>query len=108
MDGCPEGSPGMLYFFPCAPTGLNQNSTSNFLSVQPNPGDGKFYLQLHSPLSEPIQLKVYNSMGVLVFSKDMDHGKDLFQLDLGGNSPGIYFLQLSGKEFGKPIKIIIQ
>lgn len=108
MDGCPEGSPGMLYFFPCAPTALNHNSTSNALSVQPNPGQGIFYLKLSSPLSEPVPLKVYNSMGTLVYSQVLETGKELFHLDLSRNPSGIYFLQVSGREFGQATKIIIE
>lgn len=65
-------------------------------TLYPNPSNGKFQLQLHSANSEDLKVKVYNSLGKVVFTEVLNTNTGSnFSIDLGEISPGLYLMELS-------------
>ena len=68
---------------------------STVITVYPNPSRGIFNLELNNLTSEDIKLFVFNSMGQIVFSKDMLINENKVSIDLDNQSNGIYNLRLT-------------
>jgi hypothetical protein len=77
-------------------TGRNVK-TENSISVFPNPAHGILYVKLNEDITKPVQLKMYDLTGRLVFQSQLESGSkgttstvDLSSMKL---SKGIYFIQ---------------
>jgi len=64
--------------------------------VFPNPSAGKITIELTQTTNEPLQVRVYNSEGKMVYKTDNFLNRK--ELDLGHLGRGIYLLLLSDKE----------
>ncbi|MFC2091041.1 arylsulfotransferase family protein [Bacteroidota bacterium] len=75
---------------------VEQHHTDYSLKVYPNPSYGSFTIQMD--YLDEVALEVYSIAGKLLFIKDnVTKGS---QINLGNQSPGIYFLQLSTRSEG--------
>lgn len=76
-------------------------------SVYPNPGNGKGIISLNTPLESESKMIVYNTQGKIVFqSETYEKGISEIPYELNLNS-GLYFVRITGLDFYKPIKLII-
>ncbi len=66
------------------------------VNVYPNPSEGNINIELSSTLSDPIEIKTYNSLGqnVINHTYQAQIGKNSFTLDLTKQTPGIYFIHI--------------
>ena len=87
------------------------NATSNIISgnikLYPNPVSDIVYVEGKSMKNALI--KVYNTMGMEINANIRYLSDNRVQIDLTGNNPGIYFCQISNKNFGQSvIKIVLE
>jgi hypothetical protein len=108
MDGCPEGSPGMLYFFPCAPTGLEDLSVSENFVVSPNPNQGNFSLIFESSVQQTKLVEVVNTMGEMVYSNPLASNTTRMDINLSQLAKGLYFVYVIGESGRKVQKLMIK
>ncbi len=96
MDGCPEGSPGGPYFFPCFTT--NTESSSEFLNVQffPNPSNGKFNINIEKQGNEtaPVLIEIFNVVGERILETSITKRQNSIPVDISNNAKGIYFVKV--------------
>jgi hypothetical protein len=82
-------------------------------SVYPNPyKEGPINLEIDGNVSAALQIKLYNTIGKIVLTKDFQYGSDYSQLSLNPTeklAPGLYFLSVSmqGENFSKTKKLIV-
>ena len=73
----------------------------------PNPSNGKFNLQLLSLQLENVEVKVYNTMGKIVFAEMISTKNGaLISIDLGDVNSGLYLVELSS-ENGQWLKKVL-
>ncbi len=67
------------------------------VSVYPNPSDGRFSISLESIAAGPIEIKMYNTLGQIVYEQNTNTNKNIL---VEGIASGIYTLQIrTGNEF---------
>lgn len=82
-------------------TGIDANVTIiNNIAVYPNPSNGIFNIQL--PVAADVE--VTNVLGKVVLSTKVNEGN--YQLNLGNNVNGIYFVKINAEGKTKTVKII--
>ncbi len=93
------------------PAGINELSSSNSVTVYPNPGNGVFILQASSQwLLANSRLEVYNVLGQQIANSQWPLANSSIKIDISGQPAGIYLYRItSGK--GESIssgKLILQ
>ena len=87
-------------------TSVKQSASTNSdeIKIYPNPTPGEFYISLTNPSDKKLFLRLYNSIGQLVYSKNMDTpGRDeLITIPATVMARGTYILQLTN---GKGLKV---
>jgi len=73
------------------------STVSRITMVFPNPNQGNFKISLHETGNNQIDAVVYNLFGELIITKHFTSDQDLtnMTLDMGEQSPGIYFLHIN-------------
>ncbi|MCW3102323.1 MAG: lipoprotein [Bacteroidetes bacterium] len=74
-------------------------------NVYPNPSAGIYNIEYGNAM-ESCELHVYDISGRCVYSKNIN-AVNTFQVDLGFTSPGIYFMELLGKQ-GRAVRKLIK
>ena len=76
------------------------------LKIFPNPSSGTFTIKSNYFENEKIELKIYNSIGALVFSefKIFTTGTQ-FNFDLSEHPEGLYLVEVKTKEYSTIKKI---
>lgn len=104
---CAANSNIIAVHVPCIPLGPNHQKIENIngpdlteLIISPNPGNGVF--EIFSP---PGILKIFNSTGKLVYSKELLEIENNF--DISGFADGIYFVQLKADHLTLYRKLIL-
>lgn len=85
-----------------APTGVNEKSNENSVSVFPNPSNGRF--QLNWKKAQKATIRVYNSTGELILesrSSGTSH-----QLELSEFSHGVHYVKIQSRESSQTLKLI--
>ncbi|MCB0650615.1 MAG: T9SS type A sorting domain-containing protein [Saprospiraceae bacterium] len=78
----------------CVVNGIHEIAGLEYLSLSPNPTDGLFYFTAGFSTYKTVELKVRNVTGQVVLSREVS-GKSLEErLDLGGQSGGMYFVEM--------------
>ena len=109
INGCVGSDSIVVKFTPCI--GINENEAFDVsINVYPNPNMGVFTLELFSETNDLIDLKIYNSLSVVVYEEDKlnvngDYSKTL---DLNNLAGGIYYLILENQNGRFVRKIVIQ
>jgi hypothetical protein len=86
--------------------GMNEVSAGG-VTILPNPSDGMFYLETKNISSDPIELQVMDLTGRIVFEIEPAISKK-FEIDLSGQSKGMYFVRIKSGEGLLIRKIVIQ
>jgi hypothetical protein len=79
--------------------------------VKPNPSDGNFNVSIKNPTSGKLNMRVYNSSGMLVNSHCCSNGsvnhEVRSEIDLSSQPNGFYILKVVGENFLKYQKLIL-
>ena len=96
QNGCPEGSPGSEFIFPCAIASTSNNMLSN-LSFFPNPTNGLVNIQLpnFNVDEKEIKIEVFNYIGDNIYSEYIKSTRNNFSIDLQGHAKGIYLTRIN-------------
>lgn len=79
------------------------------LSVYPNPNNGRFTLKLESSIAKRMNIGIFNSLGSLVYSEQLNIVGTLNKtMDLRNLSKGVYFIRLQTIDDVVIRKVIIQ
>jgi hypothetical protein len=90
-------------------TGINDlNGVS--MKLYPNPGNGQFNLQLNSSQPDVISIKVYDAIGILVYSRLNVETTSQFNtsLNLQDLPVGMYYVEVNGTQINKVNRVMIQ
>lgn len=82
------------------PKVINQTLTSK-LQVSPNPVNDVLKVSFNLSTKEVLQLRVFNTQGVMVKSVEVDFKAGVLDLDVEKFVPGIYFIEISSIEGAK-------
>jgi Secretion system C-terminal sorting domain len=76
-------------------TGIdNYKADHNLIKIFPNPSNSKFNISIDAQFLNPKTIiKIYNSLGVLIFQKNISHTQ--FEIDLQNYRDGIYYLNIN-------------
>jgi len=90
------------------PSGVHENPAGFSITVSPNPNNGSFTVKVKGEKSEMIAIRIYNSLGKLVYEAeniivDKEH-QQILQLNL---EKGVYLIRIEGGELLMNKKIII-
>lgn len=99
--------PGLAYYrlrqvdhngdFEYSPVVSVLNRNERVLGVYPNPGKEWFTLSGLTP-DMPLQVRVFDLMGRVVYEQNSVEGSNTLRLDLGNLEEGAYLIQVSGDE----------
>jgi hypothetical protein len=96
QNGCPEGSPGSEFIFPCA-VASTSNIMLSSLSFFPNPTNGLVNVQLpnFNADEKEIKIEVFNYIGDNIYSEHIKSNRNNFSIDLQGHAKGIYLTRIN-------------
>jgi hypothetical protein len=91
-------------------TGLNSQMPDLLqMQVYPNPSSGSVHLSLHSPVTEPVALKVFNAQGQLVLKNEEFFSPTTgFTIDLGNQQKGLYVVEMTTSTKRVVQKIVVE
>lgn len=109
IDGCPEGTPGSAYIFPCDLTSVENEIAPAHVKLYPNPSAGKFSLSLSDSRLElrGAGVDIFNNLGEKVFAASDLSWQNPFTIDLSHLPDGIYTarIRFQGHIFSEKIVI---
>jgi len=92
----------------CTVVSIDEMDVEKQLRVYPNPSNGTFTIDFSdNKISGPIELKVYNSLGQLVFEQDYSNISKQKKIALSNSPAGIYMLHIKTADFNLVRKIEI-
>lgn len=89
---------------------LKSKSTTeiaNNITIAPNPTAARFTVDLGQYLEESGSYRLVNPYGKVIQNGNLEDGTRRFALDLTGNHPGIYYLEIKGLDYRYYLKKII-
>lgn len=92
------------------PTGIEENSSLNDISIYPNPTSGNITISIKNALFNELQITIIDMLGTEVYS-EIDKGVSadyLKQINLENIPSGMYYIQLSNSAESMISKLIIQ
>ena len=91
-------------------TGIDTQNDITKVSVYPNPGSGKFNLDINASSLQKVDILVLDNQGRIVYQKTniSFEGQKVITLDLSSNASGIYQLLIKGKSGLINKKLIIR
>lgn len=87
-------------------TGVTEISDIQNISLFPNPNNGKFTLIIESTLHQKLNSNLYNAIGQLVLSKEVETNTQI-EFDLSNNAKGIYYLRLVSETKFHSLKFVV-
>ncbi len=95
-----NGNRNFYYYENYVPSAISQTEKTDLINLYPNPAEDYFNLLLESEENEELNLGIYNCLGQLVKTNNIQvkSGKNSFQLSLDGVSTGSYFVQIASKD----------
>lgn len=78
------------------------------LTVYPNPGNGLFAVNFGNPVTDALNLTVYNAQGKKVLCKRVSEGSASTTIDLSAKGKGLYLLYIGKTKDTKVIKLIVE
>lgn len=82
-------------------TGINSpEANDDNITIYPNPSNGYFNVKtnINTSSETDLEIKIYNSVGELIYFNKYAYLQDLRYLDLTGYSDGVYFVKLYSKD----------
>jgi hypothetical protein len=93
----------------CQVTGIAQATLQNVFSLNPSPTNGEFTLSFENGNPENFDVTIFNVLGAMVYTHHYDAmNESELHLDLGGNAPGIYMVEVKTLTARITKKIILQ
>ncbi|MFM9909436.1 MAG: T9SS type A sorting domain-containing protein, partial [Chitinophagaceae bacterium] len=85
-------------------------TSTNEVKIFPNPSPGELYISLLNPTDKKLYIRLYNSIGQLVFQKDIEtSGNDeLIAIPATSLAKGTYMLQVRSEKAIKMVKKIVR
>lgn len=76
------------------------NGTVNQLKIYPNPAPDRVFISLNNPTDKKLSLQLFNSIGQLVYRKEINMpGRDeMLDIPMRGLARGIYYLKLKSEK----------
>jgi hypothetical protein len=99
-NGCTGSATLTITVNVCA--GVMENNLAGGVSVYPNPNDGSFFAEV----SAPAVMVVYNALGEVVLSQNIEAGKT--PVDLGANAKGIYTITFITEAGVKTVRVSVE
>jgi len=87
---------------------IEEPKKENEIHIYPNPGNGKFILDLNLFESQTIDYSVYNLLGVLVAKESFFVEKTKTVLDLATEPKGVYFISIKTRTGSQTSKLVIR
>jgi hypothetical protein len=88
-------------------TGIENASNKEF-SIYPNPSNGLININFSTMSPDEVTIRVYNTVGQLVFYSEKIFNNLQAIIDLHNQSHGIYFLEISSNQVIQRKKITIE
>jgi hypothetical protein len=88
--------------------GVEDKDVSEAVTIFPNPAKGTIYITGNNYIKSPVQFKIFNLNGQLVYSNTLNSLNTEFSITLPQLPADLYLLKIVGKDFIKVEKIIIQ
>ena len=106
--GCTKFDEIAIQFDDC--TGLQEVTDSWSVDVFPNPSNGIFNIELRSNYAKPVQMRIFNAIGIEVYAKNniLINQTNNIPVNLEKYSEGVYYLNLSGEGINIIKKVVIQ
>jgi hypothetical protein len=92
--------------------GDNQIKVNSEFSIYPNPATTEFTIQFKSDIQGFVDIKMFNALGTVVFSKcfELLSGNSLINIPLESNKikSGMYYVLIENGQFSKTQKLIVK
>ncbi len=91
-------------------TKKNSSTTANEVKVYPNPSAGQLYISINNPTDKKLYLRLYNTLGQLVWKEDRDlpGNNEIINIPSATLARGTYLLHIRGEKSIKMVKKIIR
>lgn len=86
-------------------SGINEQTADNQVVIFPNPSEGIVNI-LYSSMNENTRTRLYNIQGQLIFEDKNWPSSGIKQIDLSGQSEGVYYLEVSDDNMINSYKIV--
>ena len=108
INGCSGTDDVIITFMPV--TGINEPKENQQVNIFPNPNNGSFILTMNDLPEKDYKIKVYNSLGEIVFGTDNHYSsfQSQTEIELETSQKGIYYLQITGENINIVSKVILQ
>ena len=89
-------------------TGIDDELEKRSIAVYPNPSNTYFTLQLGKEVEDDKQVRIFNQLGQVMHTTQIQRGSDHVQINSAQWNPGIYYVQTELD--GEPIRerVVIQ
>ena len=89
------------------PLGINENNINKFISIYPNPTNGKFCIDLKEPKSK-MEVEIYNVLGQKIYKSSTRSPLPLNEVDLSSHPKGVYLIKINDSKNNYTEKILVQ
>lgn len=88
----------------------NSSTVANEVKVYPNPSPGQLYISLNNPTDKKLYLRLFNTLGQLVWQKDMDTpgNNEIITIPATMLAKGTYLLHIRSEKSIKMVRKIIR
>ncbi len=101
-------APGLLTSDVCQGSlSVTEQKHQNWITLSPNPSEGNTVLSFSKPTTSRVNIKVFNTLGKLVYFGNKETKGGSVNLDLTNIPPGLYFLSASAGEESQSIRLTI-
>jgi bacillolysin len=104
----PEAKWGIWFAQGVRSLGVNDKEDARKVQIYPNPSSGKFFVNIEKLSNEPVTVTVFNLQGKMVYMDEMNSQGSRVNPDLTSLNPGLYLIQVTGKDFSVSSKVSIE
>lgn len=89
------------------PLGIKENSANKFISIYPNPSNGKFCIDLKEPKSK-MEVEIYNVLGQKIYKSSTRTPLPINEINFSCHPKGVYLIKINDGENNYSEKIMIK
>jgi len=78
------------------------------ITCYPNPTNGKLFIYYDFAKSTKAKIKIYNLVGELIKTDNIENSKGIYQTDFNNFAHGIYYINISNDEFTKTVRVVYE